>query len=168
MGWLDWVALAPLVGLIAFRRGAPPAYWLVALGFSVSFFADAGNILLGGSWVLTYIYPALQFGLFALAFGSRLIWALVALAGVQVVATPLSGPDMIVTAIGSVGALWAAHGHALFPTVVAYCFVATALYLVLVTELWRPGYMPLWYSYQAARLVAFALFGRAAWRTATA
>jgi hypothetical protein len=157
--------LLPLLGLLALRRDAPPAYWLVALGFSVSFFADSVTVLLGGSWALTYVYPALQLGVFGWAFGSRgLVWALLGLTAAQIVFTPLAGPEMIVTVAGSAAVLWLAQTHRLFASMVAYCFAGTALYLLLVLEVWRPQYMTLWYAYQTSRLAAFGLFARAAWR----
>lgn len=158
-------ALAPLLFLLASRRDAPASYWLVALGFSVSVFADFGAEMLGGSWALTYVYPALQLGLFAWAFGAPAVMALLVLiAGIQIVGMPLEGPEVWVTLLGSMLVIVLALDHPLLSSMVAYCGLATCFYLLLVTELWRPAFMPLWYGYQSARLLAFGLFGRAAWR----
>lgn len=155
--WL--AALAPLLFLVVFRPKAPASHWLVALGFSVSVFADFGAKMLGGSWALTYVYPAVQLGLFAWAFGAP--WAMLALltlALVQVAGMPLSGPEMWVTVLGSMVVIWLAMGHPLFGSMLAYCGLATCFYLLLATELFRPAFMPLWYAYQGSRLLAFGLF----------
>jgi hypothetical protein len=63
-----WSAIVPLAILALFRRGAPAAYWLVALGFACSFVADSVASLTAGSWSLSPYYLAAQFGLFAVAF----------------------------------------------------------------------------------------------------
>jgi len=161
---LHYAALAPLFFLLAFRRDAGVTYWLVALGFAVSFFADFGAWLLGGSQALTYIYPAVQFGLFAWAFGQS--WALpilLVLAAIQVVGTDLSAPDLGVTLAGSVIAIWATGEHPLVWSILAYCGLGTLCYMMMVERVWADSFDLWWHGYQGSRLLAFGLFGRAAW-----
>lgn len=162
-----WSALIPMALLLAFWRNADAPYWLVAAGFAVSFVADSISLVFDGTWALYHVYPALQLGLFALAFGVR--WALpllVAVAAFQVFATPLAGPDVTVTLIGSVIVLYLARDHPLAWSMVAYCGLASVFYLLMVENLWAERFMTWWLGYQASRLLAFALFGRAAWRAA--
>lgn len=62
-----WSALLPLAYLAAFRRGAPLAYWLVALAFLCSFVGDTAALVLGGSWAAEPYYLTVQYNLFLAA-----------------------------------------------------------------------------------------------------
>lgn len=68
---IRWAALAPLAYLLVFRRTAPAAYWICALGFAVSFVADLIALGTRGSWLAVPWYQVFQFGLFALALGAN-------------------------------------------------------------------------------------------------
>ena len=151
---LSAVALLPLVA----ARKSETAYRLVAAGFAVSFCADMIAIAQGGSWGVLHFLPSIQLGLFAYAFGSVLVPAL--LFSMTLVG-PYDAPDMLVTVVGSGFVLFLAQGHPLFGSMVLYCFVGSALYLLLLSEIQTPAFMPLWYPYQAARFGAFFLFARA-------
>lgn len=162
-----WSALAPLVFLLLFRREAPVRYWLVALGFSVSVFADFGALLLDHSPVLYYVFPVLQFGLFAWALGAPWVLAvLTVIAGAQIVGTDLAGPDRILSLVGSAAVLALAwrSDTPLIPSLVAYCGLGTAFYLLMTVDIWANRFMVWWYGYQGSRLLAFGLFGWLAWK----
>lgn len=160
---LHYASIAPLLLLLAFRRDVGAAYWFVALGFAVSFFMDMTD-----SWAVSHVLPAIQLGFFAWAFGAAWVMpVLVTLAAVQIIGTDLSGPDIYVTLVGSMLVVHAAVGHPLLPAMLAYCGVATILYVLMVGELFRPAFMPLWYGYQGSRLLAFGLFIGAAHREAS-
>ena len=62
-----WLSLAPLAYLVLFRRGASTAFWLVALGFAVSFAADTIALLTGGSWIAVPWYMLVQWAFFLTA-----------------------------------------------------------------------------------------------------
>lgn len=162
-----WLALAPLLYLIGFRRGAPARYWLVALGFAASWFADAGAAMLGGSWALSYVLPGVQLGLFAWALGYWLAMpAMLVALGAETLAMTAPVPETAVTILGSMAVVWWARETDLGLTLAVYCGLGTALYVLLAIDVWGAAFTPLWYAYQGARLVAFGLFGRAAWTAA--
>lgn len=158
-------ALAPVLFLLIFRREASIRYWLIALGFSVSWFADLATAALEGSWAVGYAYPPLQLGLFGWAFGAPwLFFVLIVLAGVEVVATTLEGPEIIVRLVGALAVLYVSAGKELVWTMIVYCGIGTGLYLLMTSDIWSERYLGLWYGYQSARLLAFGLFIREAWR----
>lgn len=54
------------------------------------------------------------------------------------------------------------------PGDVMHCFVLYHFCLeqeVAVEDVWSERFLAWWYGYQSSRLLAFGLFGRAAWRT---
>lgn len=149
----------PLAYLLIFRRDARPEFWLVALGFMVSWFADAVNLFLDPApWVVTHYYPALQLGMFGMAFG---VWwsPMVLIGGAMLIPIGME-PEMIVTALGSVLILTYAEirGGPLRAPIWAYCFVATIFYVLM--GVWMT--MGMWWGYQVSRMLAFVLFLRAA------
>lgn len=159
-----WSALAPILFLLAFRRDAGAAYWLVALAFAVSWFADFGAVLLGGSGALLFVYPALQIGLVGAAFGAPwLLLVLLAVAAVEILG-PMDAP-VWVTLVGSMAVVWMAADTRLAPTIMVYFGLGTALWLLMAEDVWSERFLAWWYGYQSSRLLAFGLFGRAAWRT---
>ena len=139
---------------------APKAYRMVAVGFSVSWWADGIARLMGGSWDVVNFYPSIQLGLFAYAFGSVLVPA--ALFSLTLL-PPFDRPDVLVTLVGSAAVLYLARGDALGPSMLAYAGVGSLLYLVLVwlMHIESERFMWFWPPYQAARLVAFGLFAGA-------
>ena len=66
------MALLPLA-VVLWKRPGDRRYWLVAVGFAVSWFADAGTLLIGRSWEFTHFFPSVQLGIFAYALGSVLV-----------------------------------------------------------------------------------------------
>lgn len=159
-------ALVPLLALVLFKRDAPAPYWLVALGFSVSWFADSAAVYMEGMTVTRY-YPAVQLGLFGMAF--RAYWlAPVLIVLAVLVGAPTAGPEFVVTALGSIAVLWLAVNHELRWSMLAYCGAASAFYVAFATEVATGRFMMLWYPYQVSRLAGFGLFLGAAyhWREA--
>lgn len=155
-------ALVPLAYLLAFRRDARTAYWIVAIAFSVSWFADLAASFLGGSWAPAAAYPVVQFGLVALAFGGY-VWGVVVAAVLTTTVTEI--PPALPYALGSMAAMWLARNHALVAPVLVYFGLGTALYLGMVRHATPADYeafMRFWWPYQGARLTAFGLFIRAA------
>lgn len=154
-------ALVPVAWVHATQvRGS--AYYLVAYGFFVSFAADVLVWTLGGSWAVLQWYPVVQFSLFAAAFGA---WGIVLLlpwiALLQAWGVP--GPDMMVTALGSVAVLYVSDRHPLRASMLWYCGVASAMWILMVPARESPElFMWFWWPYQFARLTAFGLFARAA------
>jgi hypothetical protein len=162
--FMFWAPLAPVLLLLTLRRHAPPVYWIVALAFLVSWFADAFARWADGSWAAVSYYPVAQMGLFAWAFGGH-VWAL----AVALIAAPLTWfePPVWPRVIGSIAALLLAKGHTLSPVVVLYCGVGTILYLGMIRHATPEAYEPFmrwWFPYQAARLAAFGLFVHTAWK----
>lgn len=160
-----WSALVPLAYLLAFRRDARPAYWLLAFGFAISYFAEAVLLIWPQvNWGVTHFYPPVQLGLFAIACGSVVIPIL--LAGMAAVPTALERPEVVVTALGSVMVVWQARRQVFAPVLYVYAGVGTVFYLLLSTELGTGRFMWFWYPYQMSRLVAFGLFVRYAHESA--
>lgn len=158
-----FAALLP-AAVVALGRDRSATYVLVAAAFAVSFLADLGVLLTGHSWSVLAIYPVLQFGLFAVAFGGAgLAILLCVVALLQAIGMP--GPDMLVTGIGSIGVLYLATPHRLHASMLWYCGVASVCWLLMVPVRSNPdAFMLAWWPYQAARLIAFGLFVRAAWK----
>jgi hypothetical protein len=134
-----WSAVVPLAFVAAFRRGALAAFWLVAMGFVVSFVADTIAMALGGSWVLVPWYLIAQYTLFAAAMfteGAR-----------QVL------PSVLVYVL---------VGGAIYLGMVQH----RPLVAGQPTPEEYDAFMRWWLPYQGVRLASFGLFVRAAWRTA--
>lgn len=158
---LHWAAAAPLLYLLLFRRSAGRPYRYVAAGFAVSWLADLGASMLGGSQALTFVYPALQFGLFADGFGASWItWPLLAITAAVVLGTPLAEPEVWVTLTGSMAVLYLSAGKPLGPSMIVFCGIATVIYVlgIVPNAQNQEGFMPWWYGYQGSRLLAFGLF----------
>lgn len=153
-----WAALAPLALLVALRSEDARA-WLVAFGFSVSWFADTIALASDGSWVATNYYPVLQFALFALAVGGVRAAAFVLLGSVLFVGG--TGPDVWLRVFGSFVVLWYARGDRFALALIQYCGAGTLFYLSMI-QYASPDtadlFMPWWYAYQSARLAAFVFF----------
>lgn len=168
-----WAAAVPFVFLAFLRvrgRTIEPGYWFVAIGFNVSVFADFATKFLGLDWEVQPYYLPLQAAL--IAFGLTVdkarvqdIVAIVATLLLVAGASLSDGPDVWVRAAVSAALLALAWNHRLAWPVVVYFVLGTALYFKMLTygkdvDAARPW----WYGYQGSRLLAFGLFGRAAWR----
>lgn len=171
-----WSAVLPVLFLLALApsRKLGPARWLIGFAFAVSFFADTIREVTGVPFIAQPYYPALQFALFALALSVGRPWlsdviSMVAVFAVAASAMLLAGPDVWVRVVGSIVMLALARDHEMAWPLFVYCGLATAFYLRM---LWEGADIdaarPWWYAYQGCRLASFWLFGRAAWRTATA
>jgi hypothetical protein len=155
-----WLALAPVAAL-ARRRTKDATYVLVALAFGTAFVHESWAQLNGGSWEGVALWMLAQFALLILAFGGF------ALALAYVVASWglwLAGPEVIAI-LGTAAVLGLSVRHELAWVMLVYCGLGTLAYLAMAAE-WQGAFMPWWYAYQTARLAAFALFARAAWRSA--
>lgn len=155
--------LAPLAWLFV-QRSLNRTYVLVALAFATSAGVETVQWMIGGSLALTPYFPILQFGLLAAAFGG---WGLVVLlpwvAVLQQLGMP--GPDMMVTAVGSLGVLYLVGDHPLRASMLWFCGVALVFTLPMVASVGDPEtFMVFWWPYQLARLTAFGLFVKAAWK----
>ena len=155
--------LVTLVGLalITRKHEVPGHYWLIVAAFLVSTFTDTIRVVTEVPWVLTAFYPSVQLGLLGLAFGANWIPLVLLALSLPVImfGIPTQGPELLVTTLGSAAVLWISRSSSLRSSMWAYCGGATAFYLLLALsrEMW------VGYSYHGCRLLAFALFLRAAY-----
>jgi hypothetical protein len=168
------IAYGPIV-LLAWRarRGVrvEGAWWLCALAFLVSAPADIASLMLRGeeTWIPTHFYPLPQLGLFAwaaLSSGLVFVWSTLGMVwATSLGITPLTEPEWGLTVGGGIVVAVAGWRSALRWPIAVYCGVASLLYLGMIRQWQDHGvFMPWWYAYQTARLGAFGLFARAAWR----
>jgi hypothetical protein len=144
-------------------RRYPSSYWLIALGFFVSFLGDMIALNLSGdiTWVVTHFYPPLQLGLFALALGS--IKVPIALLALTAFPFGLDRPEILITTLGSVAVIYLARQGPWLLIMLVYCGAGTLFYLGFSSETDNvQRFMEYWYPYQGARLIAFGLFVRQA------
>jgi hypothetical protein len=151
-----WLPLAP-AGVLVVRRTT--YHWLVAAAFATAFVHESYAIVTGGSWEGVAVWTLAQFGLLLLAFGGPVVMLayVVAAWGLW-----LAGPEVL-AALGSIIVLLLAKNHRLAWSMFVYCGFGTLAYLAMAAE-WQGVFMPWWWAYQSARLAAFGLFARAAWR----
>lgn len=163
-----------LVMLAARGRKIEPVWWIASLGFLVSAPADLASLMLSGdaTWAPTHFYPLPQLGLFAWALSSGLVvfsWSALMLAWATSLAlTPLTEPEWVMALTGVllfVGLAVKERRNPLAMPLAVYAVLGGLVYLGLAMR-WRDyaAFLPWWYAYQASRLAAFALFGRAVWR----
>lgn len=156
-------ALVP-AAFVSVRRVHDRAFLWVATAFAASFLADIAVLLSGHSWGVLAIYPVIQFGLFAAAFGG---WGLAVLLPIVALVQHMAigGPDLAVTAVGSAGVIYLVDRHPLRASMLAYCGVGSILWLLMIPARVSPDvFMWFWWPYQLARLTAFGLFVKAAWK----
>lgn len=176
------VSPLPIIALVALWPKAKPLFWLVAVGFFTSLIPgdslqrlDVALELSEGRWLNTYVWPPIQFAVFARAVvESTLIWwavaaVLAAIATVQL-SGPIVGPELIATIVGMVvvvGFTLAGDGGSLDIPILVYCGLGSVLWLLYAAnyESYRVS-TAWWYAYQVARFGAFALFIRSAHREA--
>jgi len=163
-----YLAMAPLaLALVLWACGRKPSdpMWMLALAFAVSAPADEIAEAMGGSWAVTHVYTPVQLGLFVWAVGAPWFAALLLFGSLaQAMFTDLGSPEVLVTAVGGAGVLALAMRHEYAPIIGLYVGVAGTLYVLMARDIWSAHFMALWWPYQASRLTAFGLFGRAAWR----
>jgi hypothetical protein len=153
-----WIALAPVAAL-ARRRPEGATYVLVALAFGTAFVHESWAQLNGGSWEGVAYWMLAQFTLLILAFGGMVVAAAYLALSALVW---LAGPEVIAT-LGAGIVLLLSLNHRLAWAMLIYCGLGTLAYLAMAAE-WQGVFMPWWGAYQTARLGAFGLFARAAWR----
>jgi len=156
---VHWLPLAPAVVLIVRRREHPATYWLVALAFATAVVHDGVAFVTGGSWEGVAYWMLAQFTLLILAFGGMVVAAAYLALSALVW---LAGPEVIAT-LGAGIVLLLSLNHRLAWAMLIYCGLGTLAYLAMAAE-WQGVFMPWWGAYQTARLGAFGLFARAAWR----
>ena len=148
--------------MMAIGRRLPYGYWLVALAFFVSWFADSVMYFTGGEWQATYFWLPVQLWLVLLALirapVHRLLSAiaLLLLASVSL-ALSWPGPDYLITVAGSVAILYLARGWLAFPLYI-YFGAGTVAYLIMVPHAGSASILTPWLWYQGCRLFAFIAF----------
>lgn len=164
-----WMALLPLACLSVVGRRCDSAYWWIAGGFAVSWFADTAAHWVN-PWAVTLVYPITQTTVIAAALLSRqatikVLCGLCALAGLSIVLRGIYGPDVLLYAAASVPLVWIAWTEKALParlraSLLVYFGVGLLTWLIhvqwLVVETWWP--------YQGSRLAGLLLFCYAAWR----
>lgn len=173
--WLSfWSALVPLGWLIANRLDVAAPYWIVGIAWVTAVGSDAQALLDGGTWLNTYLWPALSFSLLVLAVVRQTIvaWGVagalwfLAWVGMQ---GQMTGPDIWVPLVGSAVVswnVWRGPGP-LRGSLLTYCAGGTLLYIgyaMTTAHYWTAT--SFWFAYKAATLLAFALFIRSAHREA--
>lgn len=176
------VSPLPIIALVVFWPKAKPVFWIVAAGFFTSLIPgdslqriDVTLELSEGRWLNTYVWPPVQFAVFARAVvESTLMWwavaaVLAAIATVQL-SGPIAGPELIATIVGMVvvvGFTFAGDDGPLDVPILVYCGLGSVLWLLYAAnyESYRVS-TSWWYAYQVARVSAIALFIRAAHREA--
>jgi hypothetical protein len=160
---------AAVLALFGSRDGR---HWMIAAAFALSAIADLVALNLTGTrtWAVYYALSPAQFGLVLWALGRPSLGALlVGLSIGQAVTADFAGPDIVGTVAGSVFVLVVAKDTRMWAPMLVYCGFGTVFYLLMVARIDDyAAFMPWWAAYQASRLTAFGLFGRAAWRRADA
>lgn len=173
--WISfWSALVPLGWLIANRLDVAAPYWIVGIAWVTAVGSDAQALLDGGTWLNTYLWPALTFSLLVLAVVQQTIvaWGVagalwfLAWVGMQ---GGMSAPDAVVPFVGSAVVVLAVWGKdiALRRALLVYCGAGTLLYIgyaLTTAHYWTAT--SFWFAYKVATLLAFALFIRTAHREA--
>lgn len=158
------IGLIPILIMMVAGRKLPRAYWLVAVAFFISWLGDSAMHFSGGTWQIWYIGIPLQVWIVLAAFTrdrANLLLAAVALMMMVPSSWMLSapGPDMLVTAAGSIAILLLAHGWLKVP-VYLYFGAGTVAYLVMASMASGSGtdFMPAWYCYQGCRAISMLAF----------
>jgi hypothetical protein len=175
-----WLALGPITYLVLARKDVGFAFWVFAVAYLTSLGGDAiGTLdrfagLSEGRWLNTHVWPPVMFAVIAgVVIRDQVRWwlaiAVIALAAWVDARGGVGHPGWMATVAGMaivVGALYLARepGPLTVPLLVFYG-LGSLLYLGYAL-LWERYYVStsFWYAYQGARLGAFGLFARAAWR----
>jgi hypothetical protein len=161
------------LGLLIWRfRSILPdgAVWLGA-ALAVSTLGDLWATAAGGEWYPSYVWLPVQLGLAIRAVTTGREWVsyvlvLFALGAWNVVDS--TGPDMLVTGVGSIVVVTVAlvTAHRLTLPILLYFGAGSFGYLCMVTALGSPAFMSWWWFYQACRVfgwLAMAEVVRAYW-----
>jgi hypothetical protein len=173
------MSVIPLLVLVVLRPDARAVFWIVAIAFLSSVVVgdvvqriDREAGLSDGAWLNTYVWPPVMFALLTRALLPTILWWLalgvIAFAAWLAFQGPLDHPEWTVTVVGSLIVLsfyLFAGPDDLSATLITFCLLASLCYvLYALTFRNYPIATGWWYGYQTARLAAFALFARAAWR----
>jgi hypothetical protein len=153
------IGLIPILGMMLMGRKLPRVYWLVALGLSVSWFADSAQHFIGGTWGAWYVFLPLQVWLVLIAFRSDLVIpAALVLIGLTMLSWGWShpGPDQLVTVVGSVAVFFVARGSLYWPLSI-YFGAGTVAYLFMTSQV-GGDILPAWYVYQSCRALGILIF----------
>lgn len=160
---LHQMALAPLVAVLLLRRDWDA--FLVAAGFAMSWVGDSIAHFTAGSFLPSYIWLPLQIGLVLAAFPPhddfRRAWAVIVIWGAAVLSgasywMSAPGPDLLVSVVGSLTILAVATGDLRLPPYL-YFGVGTTCYVLMVQRV-ADGWLPAWWLYQGARVLAYTAF----------
>lgn len=155
-------SLLPVLFLLAFGRDLPARYWLVAIGWFISWFADSIGDFIGGAWWGWYLLLPVQvwFMLAAFVGPSERVFYAVALALLVPVSiiSDAPGPEILITFIGSIAILWVARGPLAIPLYI-YFGLGTIAYASMIIAFQGGGdYLSPWRLYRDCRLLAFLTF----------
>lgn len=153
------MALVPIAAMMVAGRRLSASYWLVALAFLMSWFADSFDHYSGGLWSDVWVWLLFQFLLVVAAVTrgrTRLLWmAAVGLVGsLSLILTP--GPDWLLTLAGSAAVLMLARGWLTIPLAL-YFGAGTFAYFWMIASI-GGDILPAWYVYQGCRVAAYGAF----------
>ena len=157
------IGLLPILFLVAFGRNLPARYWLIGIGWSVSWLGDSIAHFTGGSWWAWYCLLPVQIWFMLAAFvalpPNRMLSA-VALALLVPVSMALDapGPEILISFFGSIAILWVARGPLAIPLYI-YFGLGTIAYVCMIIAFQEGGdYLTPWRYYRGCRLLAFIVF----------
>lgn len=155
------IGLIPILGMLIVGRQLPRVYWLVALGFFVSWFADSAMHFIGGTWGAWYLFLPVQIWLILAAFTDTAlsqVYVALALICLTVASWNLShpGPEQLVTIVGSIAILYVVRGPLVWPLSI-YFGAGTVARLFMVSQV-GGDILPGWYAYQTCRAVGIIFF----------
>ena len=160
-----WMALWPLCMLVVMHvhgERKDRAWWWLAGAFAVSFIADSLAHFLD-PWVISLAYPMSQAALVGAVFLSKrealsLLVLLCCATTVAILAKGVQGPDVILSSTANGAVCWMVWDRwelGRLRTALLVSFGAVGL-AWLCFSLWQV--VPVWYGYQALRLVGLFLF----------
>ena len=153
------IGLIPILGMMAMGRKLPRLYWLIALGFFVSWFADSVIHFSGGSPGAWYLFLPVQIWLIWIALtDSHRILAAVVLIVLTMISWNLThpGPEQLVTIVGSIAILCVVRGPLVWPLGL-YFGAGTVARLFMVSQV-GSDIFPAWCAYQGSRALGVILF----------
>lgn len=158
-----FLALTPVVLALVvwrYRRLLPTGSVWLALGLAISTVGDVWLWAIGGAWYPSYVWLPVQLAcvIRAVSPGREWVglWTWLAMLGLYDIAF-VSGPEVLVTGVGSTAALAIAvrSGHRLTVPVALYFGAGTVAYLGMVSALGSGWFMAWWWAYQAARVLGW-------------
>jgi hypothetical protein len=143
------------------RRGFAPRVWLITAAFGVSCVSDFTVLYSAPPWLVSAVYPVVQYGLLYLALAPRLtaislLLLTGGLAGIAIRYGAWERPDALPRVAGSLAVIALSR----MPGLWVYFGLGTVgwVWYCATPDLWP------WLAYQACRLVGLTLFTVAVWR----